>query len=78
MARRETWLNGSRDLRVPPDIDLPAIETAGNTRYKLLKLDGLNHLFQHAGMSLPGEHGKITETLAPEALSDIRGWILAQ
>lgn len=72
-------LNGSKDLQVPADLDLPAIETAlkaaGNTRYKLVKLDGLNHLFQHAGTGLPDEYGKLTETFAPEALAAMRDWI---
>ncbi len=72
-------LNGSRDLQVPADLDLSAIETAlkaaGNTRYKLVKLEGLNHLFQHAETGLPDEYGKLTETFAPEALSALKGWI---
>jgi uncharacterized protein len=75
-------LNGTKDLQVPVDVDLPAIEAAlkagGNASYKLVKLDGLNHLFQHAGTGLPDEYGKITETFAPEALAALRDWILAR
>jgi len=75
-------LNGTLDLQVPPDLDLPAIQaaltTAGNKHYTLMKLDGLNHLFQHATTGLPDEYGKLTETFAPEALSAIRDWILAR
>jgi uncharacterized protein len=74
-------LNGTKDLQVPADANLVAIEaalkSAGNTRYRLLKLDGLNHLFQHATTGLLAEYGQITETFAPEALSAIRDWILA-
>jgi hypothetical protein len=44
--------------------------------FGLLKLDGLNHLFQHAGSGLPAEYGKLTETFAPEALSAMRDFIL--
>ncbi len=75
-------LNGTNDLQVPADLDLPAIEAAlkaaGNTSYKLVRLEGLNHLFQHAPTGLPAEYESITETFAPEALSMIRDWILAR
>ncbi len=75
-------LNGSRDLQVPADPDLSAIETAlkaaGNTSDTLVKLEGLNHLFQHAATGLPDEYGKITETFAPEALAAMRDWILGR
>ena len=74
-------MNGSRDLQVLADPNLSAVEAdlkaAGNTRYKIAKLDGLNHLFQHATTGLPDEYGKITETFAPEALSMMKDWILA-
>lgn len=74
-------MNGSKDLQVPADDNLPAIgralESAGNRRYTLLKLDGLNHLFQHTGTGLPEEYGTITETFAPEALSAMGDWIAA-
>ena len=73
-------MNGSKDLQVPADVDLSAIQsaltTAGNTSYRTLKLEGLNHLFQHAGSGLPSEYGKLTETFAPEALSAITDFIL--
>jgi uncharacterized protein len=75
-------LNGSMDLQVPADADLAAIEAAlqaaGNRAYKLVKLDGLNHLFQHASTGLPDEYGKITETFAPEALAAMKDWIAAR
>jgi uncharacterized protein len=74
-------LNGTKDLQVPADADLSAIDAAlraaGNNRHRLVKLEGLNHLFQHAGTGLPDEYGKLTETFAPEALSVVRDWILA-
>jgi len=73
-------MNGSKDLQVPADANLSAVESAlkaaSNTSYRLLKLDGLNHLFQHAGSGLPAEYGKLTETFAPEALSAMRDFIL--
>jgi len=72
-------MNGSKDLQVPVDDNLPAIgralEAAGNRRFTLLKLDGLNHLFQHAGTGSPEEYSTIAETFAPEALSAMGDWI---
>ena len=73
-------LNGTRDLQVPADLDLAAIGAAlkagGTTRVTLTKLEGLNHLFQHATTGLPAEYGTITETFALEALAAIREFVL--
>ncbi len=73
-------LNGSNDLQVSADINLNAIEkalkSAKNNNYKIVKLDGLNHLFQHSETGLPAEYGDIEETFAPEALNIITDWIL--
>jgi pimeloyl-ACP methyl ester carboxylesterase len=73
-------LNGSKDLQVPADANISGIESAlkaaGNTNYRVLKLEGLNHLFQHADTGLPSEYGKLTETFAPEALSAMKDFIL--
>jgi fermentation-respiration switch protein FrsA (DUF1100 family) len=74
-------LDGTKDLQVPADEDLAgidaALKTAGNTSYRLLRMEGLNHLFQHAVSGLPEEYGTITETFAPEALAAIRDFIVA-
>lgn len=74
-------LNGTRDLQVPVEVNFTAINDAlsqaGNDHYTLLRLDGLNHLFQHAQTGLPGEYGQIGETFAPEALAAIGDWILS-
>jgi pimeloyl-ACP methyl ester carboxylesterase len=73
-------LNGSKDLQVAADVNLPAIEKAlksgGNKNYKIMKLDGLNHLFQHSDTGLPTEYGNIEETFSTEALKIIADWIL--
>ena len=75
-------LNGTLDLQVPYKENLEAIESAlvsgGNTNYKIVPLEGLNHLFQHAKKGIPDEYGKITETFAPEALQIIGDWIHEQ
>jgi uncharacterized protein len=73
-------LNGSKDLQVPCDMNQVAIEkalkTGGNKDYKILKLEGLNHLFQHCTTGSPTEYSTIEETFAPEALQAMKDWIL--
>lgn len=72
-------INGSKDLQVPPDYNLPQIEnalkTGGNRNYKVVKLEGLNHLFQHAQTGAVSEYMTIEETFAPEAMELIASWI---
>jgi uncharacterized protein len=73
-------LNGEKDLQVAAHENLPAIEKAlkssGNKSIKTIKLNGLNHLFQHCKTGLPAEYGQIEETFSPEALRIITDWIL--
>jgi len=73
-------LNGSMDLQVPCDMNQQAIEKAlkkgKNKDYSIIKLDGLNHLFQHCSTGSPNEYATIEETFAPEALQAIKDWIL--
>lgn len=75
-------INGAKDLQVPPDENLPAIEAAlkagGNKHYTVLKLPGLNHLFQSAKTGSPEEYATIEETMSPDALKQIGDWILEQ
>ena len=75
-------MDGTKDVQVPADLDLDAIDAAlkkaGNTSYRLVKLDGLNHLFQHAGSGLPVEYGTIPETMSPQVLGIVKDWILAR
>lgn len=72
-------LTGSLDRQVPPDENLAAIADAvrsgGNDRVETHRLEGLNHLFQHAATGLPEEYARIDETFAPEALDRIAGWV---
>jgi alpha/beta superfamily hydrolase len=74
-------LNGSLDLQVLPDLNLPpiqqALQDAGNQQATVQKLEGLNHLFQHAATGSPMEYGTIDETMAPEVLAQIAGWIVS-
>jgi uncharacterized protein len=75
-------LNGSKDMQVICDVNQQAIGNAltegGNKNFKLQKLEGLNHLFQHCKTGLPTEYGSLGETFAPEALSAVKDWILSQ
>jgi len=71
---------GSLDLQVPPDQNLPVIEkmlkAAGNKDFEIVRLPGLNHLFQTAQTGSPMEYARIEETIAPAALETIANWIL--
>jgi uncharacterized protein len=72
-------LNGSLDLQVAADINLGGIEKAvrssGNTTLKTVKIQDLNHLFQHSKTGLPSEYGNIEETFSPEVLKMMADWI---
>jgi len=72
-------INGDKDVQVPVNQNLPAIEkalkTGGNTNYKIVPLPGLNHLFQTAETGSPGEYGKIEETISPVALETMSSWV---
>jgi pimeloyl-ACP methyl ester carboxylesterase len=72
-------LIGSKDLQVPPDINLPALREAlkSDPAAEVRELPGLNHLFQTARTGSPSEYGEIEETLAPLALDEVADWILA-
>jgi pimeloyl-ACP methyl ester carboxylesterase len=73
-------LNGSLDLQVLPDQNLPPIRAAlaGNPQATVQELDGLNHLFQHATTGSPNEYGSIDETMSPDVLAQVSGWIAAR
>jgi uncharacterized protein len=73
---------GEKDMQVSADENLLAIENAlvkgGNKNITIKKLIDLNHLLQTAETGLPGEYGKIEETISPSALHLISEWILEQ
>lgn len=72
-------LNGSLDVQVRADENLPEIEKAlkagGNTDFTIKKLDGLNHLFQTATTGRFQEYAVIEETVSPKALDAMTAWI---
>ncbi|AKB25211.1 hypothetical protein MSMTP_1742 [Methanosarcina sp. MTP4] len=73
-------INGEKDLQVPPEENLAAIEEAleagGNEDYTVKELPGLNHLFQTAETGSPSEYAAIEETMSPAAMELIGDWIL--
>ncbi len=73
---------GSKDLQVPPSENMPAMRKAlksgGNKSFKVVELQGLNHLFQDAQTGSPLEYGIIKETISPKALDVITNWILKE
>lgn len=72
-------INGEKDVQVPPEENLHAIEQAllkgGNNKSLVKELKGLNHLFQTADTGLPSEYGTIEETISPDVLKLIGDWI---
>ena len=72
-------LIGSKDLQVPAKENLAAIETAlkkaGNKKYVLKELEGLNHLFQECSTGSPMEYGQIEQTMSPQVPEIIAKWI---
>jgi uncharacterized protein len=73
-------LNGSRDVQVPPQQNLPAIAAAlaaaGNTDYTVSELPGLNHLFQKCNKCTVQEYGELEETFSPTALEIMGDWLV--
>ena len=70
-------LNGSLDQQVLADKHLPVIEQSlpTGTPRQVRKLEGLNHLLQHATTGAISEYYQISETIAPEVLELIAEWL---
>jgi uncharacterized protein len=68
-------LAGEKDLQVPPDENLKAMEDAfnrgGNKQVTLLKMTGLNHLFQESRTGTPAEYAVIEQTFSPKAMDEM-------
>lgn len=71
---------GSKDRQLDADVNLTAIEhalqDAKNSQYKLIRLPGLNHLFQEANTGRWDEYASISQTLSPTLLSNLANWLL--
>jgi pimeloyl-ACP methyl ester carboxylesterase len=72
-------LNGSKDLQVIASQNLPGYEKIiaeyGKTNLILRELPDLNHLFQHCETGSPNEYFEIEETISPEVLELIVGFV---
>jgi uncharacterized protein len=75
-------LDGSKDLQVPPEIDLAAIKTAlekgGNKDVTTIEFPNLNHLFQECKTGSPSEYAQIEQTFSPVALDKMTKWIISK
>ena len=72
-------INGSKDTQVNAETNLAAIKEMltknGNNHFEVRELPGLNHLLQTANTGNVSEYEKIDETMSPEAMNIISGWI---
>ncbi|MCL6623797.1 MAG: prolyl oligopeptidase family serine peptidase, partial [Fimbriimonadales bacterium] len=75
-------LNGSLDVQVDAGQNLLAIvralEEGGNSDYTMVKVPGVNHLFQTAETGSFQEYAKIEETFSPRVMRIIKDWILSR
>ena len=71
-------INGTNDIQVISELNLPEIKravTTGGGKVKVKEYDGLNHLFQRAKTGAVSEYAQIETTIEPEVLQDIVTWI---
>lgn len=69
-------LNGMKDTQVNYIENLDAVKyLIPHNPFTVKSYEGLNHFFQHSETGTTDEYGKIEETISPEVLSDIIGWI---
>ncbi|MEI8273179.1 MAG: acyl-CoA thioester hydrolase/BAAT C-terminal domain-containing protein [Paludibacter sp.] len=72
-------INGSKDMQVPSNVNLPAIEKtlkkSGNKKVTIKEFVGLNHLFQDCKTGLPSEYSEIEQTMSPLALETMTNWL---
>lgn len=72
-------VNGTLDVQVRSSSNLSAIKAnltkAGNTKFKIATLTGLNHLLQKATTGGVDEYANINETVDPAALTRVSTWI---
>lgn len=70
-------LNGKKDTQVNCEINLGTLEKGlpPNDSHRVIAIDDLNHLFQPCTTGLINEYATIEETISPEVLALIIGWI---
>ncbi len=67
-------INGTKDVQVDADVNLEAFRQNVKS-VEIRRMDGLNHLMQHAVIGEVSEYGDIRETVAPEVLEIIADFI---
>jgi alpha/beta superfamily hydrolase len=74
-------LNGTLDCQVACQTNLAGVKNslqkAGNKKFEIVPLDGINHLFQKAKTGSLQEYEQIDETINPTVLQKITSWIKA-
>lgn len=70
-------LHGDKDMQVPATAHVAAIKQAlaANKQSQFVIVPGLNHLLQQAKTGHPTEYLLIDQTIAPEALGALSGWL---
>lgn len=72
-------INGAKDVQVDADLNLnnfkKMLTKANNKNFKLVKLEGLNHLFQRCNTCTYSEYSILEETFSPTALTVISQWL---
>jgi pimeloyl-ACP methyl ester carboxylesterase len=72
-------INGTLDMQVNSDANLNGIKTsllkAGNKKFEIVPIPGLNHLLQKATTGSLSEYAEISETVNPIALEKVSNWI---
>lgn len=69
-------LNGTKDTQVDCTANTIQLEKGlTNCKHTIKKVDGVNHLFQHCTTGNVIEYQQIEETIAPEVLQTLTGWI---
>lgn len=69
-------LNGTKDTQVDCTANTIQLKKGlTNCKHTIKKVDGVNHLFQHCTKGNVVEYQQIEETITPEVLQTITGWI---
>jgi alpha/beta superfamily hydrolase len=72
-------VNGNKDIQVIAKTNLAGIETAlkngKSESYKVIELEGLNHLFQECNKCTVSEYDQLEETISPALLEIISKWL---
>lgn len=69
-------LNGTKDTQVDCTANTIQLKKGlTNCKHTIKKVDGVNHLFQHCTTGNVVEYQQIEETITPEVLQTITGWI---